>query len=294
MFSKVAWGDTKAVRWSSRGSESRNNTQLHTNSVVCLWWRRANSWVKSPRCLCMFWDSPCLNSLTCSSCSEDILWKVSESALPAFPALEQKIRKCPEECHLNMKFELDLLFFSLLPHIFCCFTLLLLFSLHVTLHSLSPLLHHSFILPHLPYTPSLYPSSLQSASYPRRVAGSFPVSTWPLHSGAGACRGDLRADSPAHPEPRQPGSHGRHQRHRWGWWPNILCCYWKGPTRLSYLCYFIADHVSRCASVCRRMKTAGTIIWFLMKFVCSRFTIQNTVQLHLPFWHFAFIWALTA
>lgn len=91
--------------------------------------------------------------------------------------------------------------------------------------------HQSFFFFHLPYTLFVYPSSLQSASYPRRVASSFPVSTWPLHSGAGACRGDLWTDSSAHSEPCQPGSHGRHQWHRWDCQPNILCCYENGPNQ---------------------------------------------------------------
>lgn len=94
---------------------------------------------------------------------------------------------------------------------FILFNLLFTFTIH---------LRHSFLI-----LLSHYPSPLQSASHSRRVAGSFPVSTWPLHSGAGACWGNLRADTSAHPEPRQPGSYGRHQWHWWGWKQNILCWY---------------------------------------------------------------------
>lgn len=127
----------------------------------------------------MFWASPRLNSMTCCSCSEEIFWKVSEKALPAFPAVKEK--NLPR----GMWFEHAIVFFLLVflsPLLYSCIFFFLLFTLlvlllSITSYSLSLLLYHSVLLSHLPNTPSPYPSSLQSASYPRRVAGSFPVST---------------------------------------------------------------------------------------------------------------------
>lgn len=103
------------------------------------------------------------------------------------------------------------LFYHSLPYIsYQCTSSLLFFFRCITPYSLS-------LLSHPPNTPFSYPSSLQSASYPRRVVSSFPVPTGPLHGGAGSCWRDLWANSSAHPEPCQPGADGRHQWHRWGW-----------------------------------------------------------------------------
>lgn len=130
----------KQVQWSSKGSRKQaSTTQTHdemtTNSCFVL---------LLVRTLC----------LSRSSCSKDIYWKVSEKALPAFPALEQRREKCNQKkviCAWNLKMIFCFLLRLSAPRPICP-SFLSAFSQHVTLYSLS------LLFPSLP--PPLHPTSL--------------------------------------------------------------------------------------------------------------------------------------
>lgn len=131
--------------------------------------------------MCMFWASPCLNSLTCCSCDEDMFFgRLRNLCLLFLPSRKAETNK---NLPSRMWFEQAIIFllFVFFSSLLYSYTILLfhtaLFPPYITQYSLSLIHHHSFVLSHLPNTPFPYPSSLQSASYPRRVASSFPVSS---------------------------------------------------------------------------------------------------------------------